>query len=202
MPQPMTTSHSEPLSLYQIESDLAQLCEERDRADSEGDSEAVAVMDGLIAGYLTREAAKIDSGCALIRSDYTTIAVLRQEAERLLDRAKAFQARVDRIKRAWCEAMAAQSIKELKSQHNTIRRVRNGGVRPVVVKDAAALPLECRRIKLTMSFETWLEIRPRDTDGIQIEIDADTAAIRAALERGETIPGCELGERGEHLRLS
>jgi Siphovirus Gp157 len=204
----------ETLSLFQIESDLAQLCEERDRADGDGDGEAVAVLDGLIKDYLSREATKIDSGAALIRSDTAAAKMLREEAERLLGRAKAFEARAERIKRAWCEAMAAQGIKELKSPHATIRRQGNGGLRPLEIEEA---PQQYTDITVVFSYRQWCWVRELigaftgSSEGMVIacarsmeagESEPQSARIRAALERGEEVPGCKLGERGEHLRVS
>jgi hypothetical protein len=57
----------------------------------------------------------------------------------------------------------------------------NGGAVPVVLDegiDPAALPPQYQRVVVT----------------------ADVDAIRAALLRGEVIPGATLGERGEHFR--
>ena len=215
MSRPTTTCRSEALSLYQIEADLAQLCEERDRADSQGESEAVAVMDGLIAGYLTREALKIDSGCSLIRSYLATAELLAAEGKRLLERAKAMENRATCIKHAWCEAMAAQGITSLKSPHNTIRRAGNGGVRPLVVQDAANLPTAFQSVTVKMPVDLWERLLgcARDAGdgtlggiravGIKVgQAEPYTDRIRAALEVGGSVPGCELAERGEHLRLN
>jgi hypothetical protein len=35
---------------------------------------------------------------------------------------------------------------------------------------------------------------------VVVERHPNAAAIRAALERGEDVPGCALGERGEGVR--
>lgn len=35
----------------------------------------------------------------------------------------------------------------------------------------------------------------------RVTVEADTDAIRAALERGEVVPGVELGDRGAHFRF-
>jgi hypothetical protein len=62
-----------------------------------------------------------------------------------------------------------------------LRIQRNGGVTPLVVDDGADLP--------DAFIRTTVHTEP------------DKAAIRAALERGDDVPGCRLGERGRSLRL-
>lgn len=186
------------LTLYQIESDLAQLIEERDCAEYEGDSEAVAAIDGLIKDYLGREARKIDSGAALIKSDLQTAKLLKEEAARLTDRAKAFENRAARIKAAWCEAMGAQGIKELKSEHNTILRKGNGGVRPLEIRQPELVPAELQTVTVELPRSSGYLLHPEIHF---VKCEPNTAAIRRELEAGGAVPGCTLLNRGEHLEV-
>lgn len=190
------------LTLYQIESDLAQLIEERDCAEYESDSEALAVIDGLIKDYIGREARKIDSGAALIKSDLATAKLLKEEAARLTDRAKAFENRAARIKAAWCEAMGAQGIKELKSEHNTILRKGNGGVRPLEIRQPELVPTELQTVTLTCSRSDWDHLGAIPVLDMRfVKCEPNTAAIRRELEAGRAVPGCTLLNRGEHLEV-
>lgn len=186
------------LTLYQIESDLAQLIEERDCAEYEGDSEAVAAIDGLIKDYLGREARKIDSGAALIKSDLQTAKLLKEEAVRLTDRAKAFENRAARIKAAWCGAMGAQGIKELKSEHNTILRKGNGGVRPLEIRQPDLVPAELQTVTVELPRSSAYLLHPEIHF---VKCEPNTAAIRCELEAGRAVPGCALLDRGEHLEV-
>jgi hypothetical protein len=197
------------LSLYVIEDALQQLVDAYAVAAEDQDIEALKVLDAQIADYLKQEATKIDSGCALLRQGVADAAMLRQEGERLIARSKLLEDRDKRIKQVWCEAMAAHGIKELKSQHNTIRRSGNGGVPPLELPgDIANIPDHFRKLSVTLSLDLWralLDLPWPVIEGARYEVarpEADTGAIRAAIATGKEVPGCRLGERGEHLRVS
>jgi hypothetical protein len=78
----------------------------------------------------------------------------------------------------------------------------NGGKVPLVFTHAAQ-PDAYRKITVTMPYNLWRELT---VDGMPSyekagKIEPDTGLIRAALDRGEEVPGVRLGERGKHLRV-
>ena len=68
------------------------------------------------------------------------------------------------------------------TESNTIKAsiTKNGGKLPIVLTvDPKDLPFDFQRVK----------------------IEANSDAIRDALEHGQEVPGAELGERGEHIKI-
>jgi hypothetical protein len=70
-----------------------------------------------------------------------------------------------------------------KKAGNTIKAsiVKNGGKPPLIIS-----------------------VEPKDLpeDFRKVEYKANNEAIRTALEKGDAVPGAELGERGEHLTIN
>ncbi len=182
------------LSLYNIEDSLALLAETREAAEAEGDAAAVAECDKALAQYLTAEAAKVNSYAALIRRQLAEAEECEAEAQRIAGRARTRRAFVDRLKATALEVMQRFGVKELRSATNTLRVQKNGGVQSLGVewpKDASGnyTPLAPDD-----------PFRPKDLP-VKVFMLPDTAAIRAAISHGSTVPGARLLERGSHLRV-
>ena len=165
-------------SLYVIEQSLQLLVDERDRAEANGDSEAIATIDRALTEYLTREAAKIDSYAGLIHQLDTEAELVKAEADRLHGRAKAMLARNDAIKAAALVAMQAHGVKELKTYRNTLRRQGNGGLQALEIAQLGAVPMEYRTVK------SYSRCRNTETDGFGCIAQPADGAI-APAEEGE-----------------
>ena len=87
-----------------------------------------------------------------------------------------------------------------------MRRQGNGGLRPLNIRQPELVPDEYRLVAIRMPLDKWRQYGDHLADiGIDCELvrtELNNDEIRAALERGEGVPGCELGERGEHVRTS
>lgn len=202
-------------TLYAIEDALQQLEVLRSLAIDEGDTDAVKLFDDQIAHYLSREAAKIDSYAGLIRKRDADADALLAEAARLVDRAKRFQADADRLRASALRVMQAFDVKELATQHNTIRRQGNGGLLPIEA-DSGEIAPEYKRITVTLPLDQWLAlvadtclmcVRSPVESWANAEItskgrvEPDGERIRAALKSGQQVNGAKLLPRGEHVRV-
>lgn len=218
------------LNLYVIEESLEMLTEARELAEAEGDSEALKVIDGEIEKYLTKEAAKVDSYAGLIRRTILEAEVCKAEAHRLLDRAKAAQADVDRLKQTALTVMERFGVKELKTPTNTLRVQANGGVRPLEITPGA-VPREFQEVTIVMRAPDWDAMENAVGASLlkwkSFESNPDNQAIREALTQrvpcpecrkndemdiycprcegigtiANPIPGARLLERGKHVRV-
>jgi hypothetical protein len=194
------------LALYQIETELYGLLQLREQMVQDGElPEALAVVDKQIEAYCSAEVAKVDRIAGAIRACERNMMAAAKEAERLDARFKAWRSRMEFIKAATLRAMQARGIKSLETPENKLTVCGNGGVEPLEFT-GEALPQEYCKITVTMELRQWKALLD-DADlkgivGATSAIIPDNAAIRAALKRGESVPGAKLKERGSHLKLS
>ncbi len=186
------------LTLSAIESTLSQLLDLRDQAETEGNSEAVTVIDQQIQEYFVVEVKKVDSIANAYRTFAHYGATARAEAERLHDRARKFEKVCERIK-AWAQyAMERNDKKRLDSPLNTLRVQANGGLQPLEVYDPMAVPLEMKQVTITMRASDWMwlkECGDIDTHACTREyserVEPDSEAIRDALKKRHKCPECD-----------
>jgi len=182
-------------SLWQIEQSLVDLEELRATLLDEGDTEAVAAVDGQIQAWLTAEASKVTSYVGLIRSKQATVEAAKAEKARVDAILKAAEADVERLKANALAVMQRFGVKELKAMPGGgLRRQGNGGLEPLDIpdwpKDASG---------------SWKLLPTKDAPQVYLKIFVlpDTDKIRAALKSGEKMVGTStvrLLERGEHVR--
>jgi hypothetical protein len=208
--QPMTSPSSAPAprrSLYDISVAIVGLHELREQAEYEGDAARVTEIDGQLKQYLSNELpAKIDSVRNYIRWQENEAAVRAEEAKNQAVLAGRAEANVERMKGMllWCLQQLGQT--KLEGALHWVRRQGNGGLRPLNIRQPELVPDEYRLVAIRMPLDKWRQYGDHLADiGIDCELvrtELDNGEIRAALERGEGVPGCELGERGEHVRTS
>lgn len=208
--QPMTSPSSAPAprrSLYDISVAIVGLHELREQAEYEGDAARVTEIDGQLKQYLSNELpAKIDSVRNYIRWQENEAEVHAEEAKNQAVLAGRAEANVERMKGMllWCLQQLGQT--KLEGALHWVRRQGNGGLRPLNIRQPALVPDEYRLVTIRMPLDKWRQYGDHLADiGIDCELvrtELDNDEIRAALERGEGVPGCELGERGEHVRTS
>jgi hypothetical protein len=190
------------LALWQIETELAELLTAREAMEEEGAlPEELAAIDGQIAAYCSAEVAKVDRIAGAIRACEVNANVLAEEIDRLESRKKAWEDRAERIMAATLAAMQARGIKSLETPANRLTVAGNGGVEPLEFT-GGPLPAQLCTVLVKMPLATWRRLGElTDHDCVAGEPGPNTAAIRAALKRGENVPGAKLGERGVHLRM-
>jgi hypothetical protein len=210
----MTTSPSSALTLYDIESKLAELLAieasiMEDTEIHEGDrSLALAAVDREIEEYFAREVKKVDNIALAIRTYQAAADEAGKEAERIRQRALRLQATADRIKASTLSALAGHGIKRVETPTNVLRIQGNGGLAPLVIDDPAKLPARLTTVEVTIDAELWdhfkatvyadaFNQRKRVRETLPTP---DNERIRAAIAEGEEV-SAHLGERGVHLRL-
>lgn len=160
--------------LYEIVADLQEFIEL-----NEGLEDEQAYQDTLegLQGELDD---KVEQWCHAIKNQEGERDAIKAEADRLRAKAASLDKQVDRMKRTLQMYMAAANRKKA---GNTIKAsiVKKGGLPPLVLTiDPKDLPFDFQKVK----------------------IEPNNEAIRDALEQGKEVPGAELGERGEYLKIN
>jgi hypothetical protein len=195
-------------SLYDITSDILRFHELREQAEYEGDSEAVALIDAQLKQFLQQELpAKVDGIRNYIRWQENEAQVRQEEAKEQAILAGRAQDNIERMKEVllWCMQQLGKT--KLEGALHWIRRQGNGGLKPLIIRQPELVPLGLLKTTVTLDTHLWRSIVRELLEGedrcvYRVDTVPNNEAIRAALERGEGVPGCELGERGEHVRVS
>jgi hypothetical protein len=161
------------LSLFKIESDLAELLEIRQQtadqlrqAESVGDPEAaeldasLIVIDNEIRQYCEKEVVRVDGVRFVWRRLEEIIICAGVELERQQERKKAAQSNLDRLKgyvKAVMESMAWREGKPRKLEGATgaLSLRTNGGKLAVEIVDEALVPDEYKLVTVTMPLDSW-----------------------------------------------
>ena len=185
-------------SLFDISAEILRLHDERETAIDNGDEEAVKELDLELQAYLKEQLpAKVDGIRGYIRSQEVAANIHRIEAQHQLDLAKRAEGNVARIKEFCLQVMQHFDVQKYTGKLHWIRRQENGGVAPLEIAQPELVPEHLKIVTVKMSWPEWKSV----TFGEAIAIEPDKIRIRAALERGEGVPGCRLLERGEHVRV-
>lgn len=161
-------------SLMSLSSDFRELLELAQ--DPEIDEQALCDTMEAIAGEI-----KIKAGgyVAVIRHLEGRADMYEEEAERLTKNAKVFRKNVERIKERLKYAMIQMDMKEIQTDYNVIKVVKNGGIQPL--KITGKVPENYMKEKKTM-----------------VE---DNEKIRKDLNAGVELSFAHLEERGTRLKI-
>ena len=211
MSQPTTMSPSKApaprQSLYEMTAEILALHQQRENAEYEGDSVEVERLDEALRVYLHEALpAKVDGIRGYIREQENAAAIHTEEAKLHAALAKRAEGNVSRVKAMCLEVMQHFGQRIYKGALHTIRRCGNGGDRPLVIRQPELVPEEMRLVTVKIPLDAWNKYADHLSDiGIDCQLlkdEPNNAEIRAALERGEHVAGCELTERAEHVRFS
>lgn len=217
------------LSLFQIESELLQLIDQREDAmerlavftpqylDFSGEQghyqdainirdtiqQELFVVEGLIRDYLKREVRKVDSIAFAVKEYEARAEARKAEAERMRASADRDAETANRIKAMVLEVMQEFGEKKLPGRLFIITRQGNGGVQALKIGDRALIPLELQRCTVELVASAAHDFAEKFAGRYRILESAhpDSKDIREALERGEGVMGCRLEPRGEHVRI-
>lgn len=192
----MTTSHSD-LSLFQIESELAELVDLRDQTANDPDlkpseiDEALQAINGQITAYIEREVRKVDGISHYVRECETRAEVLREEAKRLKTLADTWEARGERISDITLHVMQMLGLKKLRGRLGELTIKSNPP--SVDVRQPDLVPDHLQRVKVTLALDTWKIIVAKfpQLAGERGDAEPSKTAIKEELKRG-SVPGCEL----------
>lgn len=142
---------------------------------------------------------KVDSYAALIKHKEAVATARKAEAEGLALSAKIEANQAEALKDRLKLIMEMRGIK--KAGHiRTASVCGNGGKLPVVVEDESKVPDKYQTVTVQMTAEQWAKLAQTE-QLVYVGMAPDTDAIREALEAGDQVPGCKLGDRGTHLRV-
>lgn len=167
-------------TLFSISDDLQRL---NDLLDEVGDD---AQQQELIAQWFEtlgeERDRKLDGYAALISEMQTRAEVRKAEARRLMELAASDENRARLLKNRLKYFFETHNLKTVETPRYKLQLQRNGGKAPLILDDS---------IPVTQLPERFQKV----------SIDADTTAIRAALDAGESLEWARLGERGESMRI-
>lgn len=160
------TSHSEDLTLFDIEAGLAEALAAREEAAT---PEEIAAADLAIEAYRPAEVAKIDSIAGYLRHCLLMTMAAKVEADRMTARAKAWEGRRKRLLEFVQRSMNAMGKRRLEGRVNTLLLKVNGGRQPVEIQgwdkeyecwfdNPGLLPKEFYEIVIHISLENFQRI--------------------------------------------
>lgn len=149
----MTTPVEPRLSLYQIESELAELVEFRESCETD---EERKVADTQILAYVEREVRKVDGIRSYLKHCEMMAAAAKEEATLQSGRARAWQNRVDGLKDAVLGVMQLRELKKLEGRTGFLMVKGNGGLQKLDITDETLVPPQYCEVTVTMSVADWL----------------------------------------------
>lgn len=200
-----------------------------DKSDSNDLDEckhALAVIEKTLAEYLTLEVRKVDNYHRFLTAAKALIADIRQEEARITARRKRLEAASAWLRERALAAMAIIGKKRVDGAGGRYLLAKgNGGLAPLVVdgwddeKRQWKTPETCvvpsMYLTATITMPTWLWEWTQQTirkyvdgqelidmgENVRVCHEPNNAKIRQHLANGAEIPGCRMGERGQHLEV-
>lgn len=127
---------------------------------------------------------KVDRYCELIHAFGARADYREYRANQLAQLARLDQSVADKLRARLKAVMELRGEVAIETDNHRLRIARNGGKAPVIVPDE------------------WRQAPSSAPEAFhRRKIELDLTAIRAALEAGETIEGCAIGERGTRLTI-
>lgn len=172
-------------ALYQITDDLIRLNDLLE--ELEGDLSRCGEMEPAVTAWLEQlehdQAAKLDSYVGLLRTLEMEAAAARAEKEQWAAKERSRTARAEYLKaRLLRHLEATGQAKVTTASGRVVSVVKNGGVAPMEIRpDVTVDALPSRFVRVVR--------------------EVDKAAVRAALEAGESLGFAELLPRGTGLRI-
>lgn len=123
---------------------------------------------------------KLDGYCKLIAMLSYQAETRRSEALRLTKLTRSDDNKVDRLKEIVKESLLLRGQTKVKTKLFNLSICKNGGKAPLILPDN-------------------VDVLPPEF--VQVIREPMKEEIRTALENGDTIEGCYLGEKGDHLRI-
>ena len=179
--QPMT-ERMEPKtrSLFSISNDLEKLNELLDECGD--DAQQQELINNWLEQLGEERDRKLDNYAALISELTCRAAARKAEAQRLMELASADENRVKLLKERLKWFFEIHGFKTVETVRYRLSLSKNGGKAPLILDE------ELSPTDLPERFQ-------------KVSINANTAAIREALERGEKLEFAQLGDRGTSLRI-
>ena len=125
---------------------------------------------------------KVANGIAIIQELKFRADNMDAESKRLAANKKALENKISWLKNYYLDHLNLMGKSKVLTNRGTMSVVKSGGKRPVKIDDEDLIPA---KFKLIIQ---------------HVEIDKD--ALRQAMERGESVSGAHLEERGKYLKIA
>ena len=200
------TALPDKLSLLEIDTELEEIIEEV-QALNVANEELPAQLMERFESFCSAYEQRADKIGHFVRMMEFRERCCRQEAARLLGRARAAEGSVKRTKSMVMYLLMKRGLPRLEGHQYTFR-IQANSQDSVRITDESLVPLACQRIHLNVDgtmWETVLSFLPEElafafVRAIEGKVP-DTTAIKAAVSRNEEVPGAEV-KRGYHLRVA
>lgn len=167
-------------TLFSISDDLLKLNELLD--ECEGDAQQQKLINQWLEALGEERDAKLDNYSALIVELQARAEVRKAEAKRLMELVAADENRAKLLKERLKLFFETHGLKSVETSRYKLNLAKNGGKAPLILDESVPMT------QLPEQFQ-------------RVSIEADTKAIREALEAGQELPFAHLGDRGSSLRI-
>lgn len=168
-------------SLFEISEDMQALEELIEENENDLTDDQIETICKWAECNMDEFENKVDNYSALIRILEARAKIRKEEAKRLTDRSRVDENAAKRLKERLLFVFKSRDVGKLETKRFRVSVAKNGGVIPLVIDGVSVddVPEKFKRVSY----------------------DFDKDEIRRALESGEEITGCSLGERGESIRI-
>jgi len=170
-------------TLLDIAADVAAIAALVDDCDAELTPDVEEALTAWFAEVRGAESVKLDGYACYIRTLELRAAARKEEQERLAKLVASETNKAKRLKERLRQYLEATGQRRIDTARYRVTLAANGGKAPLVT------PANARDL-------------PPEYGEVRTEFVPDMDRIRAALERGETVPGCSLLPRGNHVRIA
>lgn len=169
-----------PRTLFNISDDIQHLNSMLDDLD---DTEQQQLIAEWLEHLEAERASKLDNYAALIAELEAKAEIRKKEAKRLMELAQSDENRAKMLKERLKYFFETNKLKKIETDRYKLSLVKHGGKAPLILDESK--PVE----ELPERFQ-------------RVSLEADTKAIRQALEAGEELDFARLGDRGASIRIS
>lgn len=144
-----------------------------DVPDEELTEEQRHLMDDYLNDLGQQEASKIDGFSGFIRQQSAYAEAIKEEAQRLSNRARAIQNKIDYLKRKYLAIMQQYGVKKIQ-----------GNIYSIGIRENTRVEVGNLEALKALNNPQYLKM--------EIEYKPDKAAIKDAIKEGISVPGCSL----------
>lgn len=182
--------------------------------DGKGTGVITITTRQALEAYFAASLEKVDRIAEYLKHFDTLDRARKDEKKRLDERSRVAENNDKRVRRMLQDFMDGRSITQIKGKLNTISLCNNSKA-TLKITDQSKIPVRFYRMQITVTREWWyqfVELQKKVADQVIRIHDLamafrdvssaciDEAALRAALEAGEQIPGAELVTE-QHIRI-
>lgn len=165
------------MNLFEMTNEYRHILNEIEECEGDPTESVIAMLEQLESDIGN----KADGYCSLINHYQAYAKAAQEEAARIAKRSESFANRAKWLKDRLKAAMESLGETKIKTPYHSVTICKNGGAQPIKIEGQPEnLPEEFR----------------------MVVIKPNTDAIREALVAGQTVPGCQLEPRGNHLRIN